>query len=157
MCQVTLCRGNRLTRICVHSKDLDELDADFVDAVSTEPPFAMSRPFELSPQQFKINTLGVVHSVSAFLPLLQRSTAPTRKIVVISSGGAIPARVVRTSETGIVAYCTTKAAAVMVAAKYAARLATERFAVVSMNPGVVDTSGTAAATCAYYIPCRMIR
>ncbi|OJT11341.1 Homoaconitase, mitochondrial [Trametes pubescens] len=110
-------------------KDLDELDADFVDA-------------------FKINTLGAVHSVSAFLPLLQRSAAPTRKIVVISSGGALPARTVRTSETGIVAYCTTKAAAVMVAAKYAARLATERFAVVSMNPGVVDTSVTAAAACA---------
>ncbi|KAI0819436.1 NAD-P-binding protein [Trametes gibbosa] len=108
-------------------KTIDELDEDFRDA-------------------FNVNTLGVIHSISAFLPLLRLSTASTRKIVVISSGGALPARIVRTGEGDVVAYSTTKAAAVMVAAKYAARLASERFAVISLAPGIVDTSGTATAT-----------
>ncbi|KAH9851227.1 NAD-P-binding protein [Lenzites betulinus] len=108
-------------------KDLDELDEDFRDA-------------------FNVNTLGVIHSITAFLPLLLLSTASTRKIAVISSGGALPARIVRTGEGDVVAYSTTKAAAVMVAAKFAARLASERFSIISLTPGVVDTSGTATAT-----------
>ncbi|KAI1782153.1 hypothetical protein LXA43DRAFT_1149857, partial [Ganoderma leucocontextum] len=38
--------------------------------------------------QYKVNALGPVHSITAFLPLLRASS--TKKIVVISSGGADP-------------------------------------------------------------------
>ncbi|KAI0776591.1 NAD-P-binding protein [Trametes elegans] len=103
-------------------KDLDELDADFIDA-------------------FKVNTLGVVHSVSAFLPLLRQGVK--KEIVVISTAGASPALTVQHNSTGVVAYSTTKAAAVMVAAKYAVSLKPEGFTVISVHPGVVDTSETA--------------
>ncbi|KAI0669048.1 NAD-P-binding protein [Trametes maxima] len=108
-------------------KDLDELDEDFIDA-------------------FKVNTLGVVHSISAFVPLLRKGVQ--KKIVVISTQGASPALTLRAESAGVAAYCTTKAAAVMIATKYAAGLKDEGFIVVSLNPGVVDTSGTAVDTSA---------
>lgn len=133
--------------IHIHSKDLDELDEDFRDAVGAISRYHQFRQILMKHSQFNVNTLGVVHSITAFLPLLRLSTASTRKIAVISSGGALPARIVRTGEGDVVAYSTTKAAAVMVAAKFAARLASERFSVISLTPGVVDTSGTATATC----------
>ena len=89
-----------------------------------------------------MNTLGVIHGISAFLPLLRSSTAGLKKIVVISSSGAVPSRVLRTGEADIVAYCTTKAGALMATTKWALRLKDEGFAVVSLNPGMVDVTGT---------------
>ncbi|KAI0640960.1 NAD-P-binding protein [Trametes meyenii] len=103
-------------------KDLDELDTDLIDA-------------------FKVNTLGVVHSITAFLPLLRKGVA--KKIVVIGTTGSVPSVTMLTASAGMAAYTTTKAAAIMVATKYAARLKDEGFTVVSINPGVVDTSKTA--------------
>ncbi|KAI0742358.1 hypothetical protein C8Q80DRAFT_1187780 [Daedaleopsis nitida] len=49
-------------------ESMDELDEDFIDT-------------------FRINTLGVIHGISAFLPLLRASPAPL-KVVVISTSGA---------------------------------------------------------------------
>ncbi|KAI0372392.1 NAD-P-binding protein [Pilatotrama ljubarskyi] len=105
-----------------HYKDLDELDEDFIDA-------------------FKANTLGIVHSVSVFLPLLRRGTA--KKIVIIGTAGASPKFTVFAGVPDVVAYNVTKAAGLMVAAKYAVSLKREGFTVVSIHPGVVDTSATA--------------
>ncbi|CDO69945.1 hypothetical protein BN946_scf184836.g19 [Trametes cinnabarina] len=104
-------------------KDLDELDSDFIDS-------------------FKVNTLGVVHSIAAFLPLLRRGT--DKKIVVLNTEGASVSLTLRSRVADVAAYCTTKSAAAMVAAKYAAALGKEGFVVVSMAPGVVDTSSTSA-------------
>ncbi|KAI0669047.1 NAD-P-binding protein [Trametes maxima] len=106
-------------------KDLDELDADLIDA-------------------FKVNTLGVVHSISAFLPLLRKGA--TKKIIVIGTTGSVPSVTMLTASAGMAAYTTTKAAAIMVATKYAARLKGKGFTVVSINPGVVDTSETAGGS-----------
>ncbi|KAI0761785.1 NAD-P-binding protein [Trametes elegans] len=102
--------------------NLDELDADFNEA-------------------FKVNTLGAIHSAAAFLPLLRRGTL--KRLVFISSGAADPALAVKLGIPDMVAYSTTKAATAMAAAKYAAALKSEGFTVVSMRPGVVDTSATA--------------
>ncbi|KAI0351228.1 NAD-P-binding protein [Trametes cingulata] len=102
--------------------DLDELDEDLIDA-------------------FKVNTLGIIHGVSAFLPLLRRGT--TKKIIILSTVGASPKYTVAWGAATGVAYSITKASGVMVAAKYAAGLKHEGFLVVSIHPGVVDTSGTA--------------
>ncbi|KAI9061881.1 NAD(P)-binding protein [Trametes sanguinea] len=104
-------------------KDLDELDSDFIDS-------------------FKVNTLGVVHSIHAFLPLLRRGTE--KKIIVLNTEGASVSLTLRSGAADVAAYCTTKAAAAMVTAKYAAAPSKEGFVVVSIAPGVVDTSATSA-------------
>ncbi|KAI0820522.1 NAD-P-binding protein [Trametes gibbosa] len=123
-------------------QDLDELDTDFVESVrlhrcSCPTPFSSSSQFS----QFKVNALGMVHSITAFLPLLRRG--PTKKIVLLNTEGASPSLTVRAGSADVAAYCTSKAAAAMVAAKYAARLGAEGFVVVSLCPGVVDTERTA--------------
>ncbi|KAI0742528.1 hypothetical protein C8Q80DRAFT_1328916 [Daedaleopsis nitida] len=103
--------------------DVETLDKDLIDS-------------------HKVNTLGVVHAMCAFLPLLRASPAPHRKIVVINSPAGDPAFVRAIDGAGMAAYGLTKAAALLAAAKYAAKLKGERFAVVSLAPGCVDTSET---------------
>ncbi|KAI0640957.1 NAD-P-binding protein [Trametes meyenii] len=105
-------------------KDLDELDEDFISA-------------------FKVNTLGVIHGITAFLPLLRKGA--TKKIVTISSEAASLGSTLRNSMAPGVAYGTTKAATVMVATKYAVALKDEGFIVISLDPGVVDTAATATS------------
>ncbi|KAJ8495268.1 hypothetical protein ONZ51_g1818 [Trametes cubensis] len=101
--------------------NMDELDADFIDS-------------------FKINALGVVHSIAAFVPLLRVGDA--KRIVVISTGGADPQTVFHAGIGDMAAYGITKAAAVMVATKWANKLKDDGFVVVSLAPGLVDTTGT---------------
>ncbi|TFK84095.1 NAD-P-binding protein [Polyporus arcularius HHB13444] len=100
---------------------MDELDADFIVS-------------------YKINALGVIHSISAFLSLLR--AAPTKKIVVISTAGADPTFVRKAGIANMSAYGMTKAAALIATTKYAVKLQDEGFIVVSMSPGLVDTTGT---------------
>ncbi len=94
-------------------------------------------------EQFKVNTLGVIHSVTPFVPLLR--AGPTKKIVVIGTGGGDPKSVLAVGIKNMLAYCATKAAAVMVATKWALELKDEGFVVVTLTPGLVDTSGTTGA------------
>lgn len=83
----------------------------------------------------------MAHSIAAFLPLLRLGAA--KKIVLLNTEGASPALSVRAGSADVAAYCTSKAASAMIAAKYAARLSGEGFVVVSLCPGVVDTEETA--------------
>ena len=87
--------------------------------------------------KFRVNVLGIIYSINAFLPLLRQS--PTRKILVISSTGGDPQRALLPN---MVAYGTTRAGSNMVIAKYAQLLGSERFLVMGSSPGVVDTSAT---------------
>ncbi|TFK84088.1 NAD-P-binding protein [Polyporus arcularius HHB13444] len=100
---------------------MDELDADFITS-------------------YKINALGVIHSISAFLPLLR--AAPTKKIVVISTGEADPKFVRKSGTAHMTAYGMTKAAALIATTKYAVKLQDEGFVVVAVSPGLVDNSDT---------------
>ncbi|CCL98832.1 uncharacterized protein FIBRA_00837 [Fibroporia radiculosa] len=102
----------------------DQLDAEFIES-------------------FKVNALGVVHSVNAFLPLLRENT--TKKIVIIGSGAGERSLMWNVRMHTMVAYGTSKAATNMVATKYAAQLESEGFTVVSLSPGIVDVSGTAVS------------
>ncbi|KAI0742352.1 NAD-P-binding protein [Daedaleopsis nitida] len=104
-------------------EDMQELDEDFIDA-------------------FKVNTLGVIHGIAAFLPLLRASSALLKKIVVISTGGADPKTVLSYGIADMAAYQITKAAALMATTKYALKLKDDRFVVVSLTPGLVDVSDT---------------
>ena len=90
--------------------------------------------------QFKINTLGVIHSITAFLPLLRAGSA--KKIVVINTGGADVKTVHKQGAMGLAAYSITKCAALMATTKWALKLKDEGFVVVSLTPGLVDTTGT---------------
>ncbi|KAI0349485.1 NAD-P-binding protein [Trametes cingulata] len=114
--------GDKLRRGYNDYKDLDELDEDFIDA-------------------YKVNTLGIIHSVSAFLPLLKRGA--TKKIVVIGTAGASVKLALVAGSADVAAYSVTKLAGLMVATKYAVGLKSEGFTVVTIHPGVVDTSKTA--------------
>ncbi|KAH9922392.1 NAD-P-binding protein [Fomitopsis serialis] len=91
-------------------------------------------------QSSKVNVLGPIHTVNAFLPLLREGT--TKKIVLIGSEGGERdfVRRVHLSETAV--YGITKAAENMVATKYAAELENEGFTVVAVSPGFVDVSST---------------
>ncbi|TBU28708.1 NAD(P)-binding protein [Dichomitus squalens] len=102
--------------------DVEQLDSDFIDA-------------------FKVNSLGPVHSIRAFLPLLRASS--TKKIVVIGTAGALPEFARFIGVSGTAAYTMTKAAGLLATTKYAVQLKDEGFVVVSLNPGLVNTLATA--------------
>ncbi|EJF62199.1 NAD(P)-binding protein [Dichomitus squalens LYAD-421 SS1] len=102
--------------------DVEQLDSDFIDA-------------------FKVNSLGPVHSIRAFLPLLRASS--TKKIVVIGTAGALPEFARFIGVSGTAAYTMTKAAGLLATTKYAVQLKGEGFVVVSLNPGLVNTLATA--------------
>lgn len=89
-----------------------------------------------------MNTLGVIHSIFAFLPLLRASSANLKKIVVISSGAADYKFINSTGHAHTTAYGITKAATVLATTKWAVKLKDEGFVVVSLSPGMADTSGT---------------
>ncbi|PIL30283.1 hypothetical protein GSI_07463 [Ganoderma sinense ZZ0214-1] len=104
--------------------NMEELDSAFISA-------------------YKINSLGPIHAVTAFLPLLRASN--TKKIVDIGSGAedSKSTRALRLSKT--VAYAMIKAAALLAATKFAVKLQDEGFVVVTLSPGMVDCSATAGA------------
>ena len=91
-------------------------------------------------RQFKVNTLGVVHGVSAFLPLLRAGS--TKKIIVIGSSGADLRCIRDGGVVDLVVYSMTKAAAHVAATKWALHLKDEGFIVVTLCPGMVDTTQT---------------
>ena len=103
--------------------------------------------------QFKVNTLGAIHSIDAFLPLLRKSTL--KKIAIISTSLGERDFVWKARLNEMAAYSVTKSAEHMVMAKYAASLDNEGFIVAAINPGGVDVSGTARAPrkCYFSLPC----
>ncbi|KZT05140.1 NAD-P-binding protein [Laetiporus sulphureus 93-53] len=97
--------------------------------------------YEDEDTSYKVNVLGVIPSVNAFLPLLRRGTM--KKVVIIGSEGGNRDFVWKMRVSSVAAYGTTKAAEAMVAMKYAALLEYEGFTVVTLSPGVVDVSAIA--------------
>ncbi|OBZ67322.1 hypothetical protein A0H81_12619 [Grifola frondosa] len=97
----------------------EELDADFNQA-------------------FKVNVLGVIHTINTFLPLLRKGSA--KKIVVLGAGAGNPDFAWKSRFAVMAAYSSTKGASAVVAAKYAVLLEEEGFTVVSLSPGLVNTA-----------------
>ncbi|KAI1795287.1 NAD(P)-binding protein [Ganoderma leucocontextum] len=104
--------------------NVEELDSEFIDA-------------------FKVNSLGPIHTITAFLPLLRASN--TRKIIVIGSGAGDPKAVQALGIANMSAYGMTKAAALIATTKFAIKFKDEGFVVVTLSPGTVDTSATAGS------------
>ncbi|KAF7347319.1 NAD(P)-binding protein [Mycena venus] len=89
---------------------------------------------------FKSNTIGVVHTTNAFLPLLKNGS--TKKVLTLSSGLGDLEVTVAGEYVGRVSYSISKAALNMVVAKYAAQYKAEGFVFLAICPGGVDTSET---------------
>ncbi|KAF8204482.1 hypothetical protein K438DRAFT_1757681 [Mycena galopus ATCC 62051] len=89
---------------------------------------------------FKANTISVVHSTNAFLPLLKNGAA--KKVLTMSSAHGDLDLVLAGEVIGLASYGISKAALNMVVAKYAAQFKSEGFVFLAMSPGMVDTSET---------------
>ncbi|KAI0077084.1 NAD(P)-binding protein [Panus rudis PR-1116 ss-1] len=89
---------------------------------------------------FKINTIGVAHTINAFLPLLKNtSKTKTAKVITLSSGVADTDFTVKSEYGQATAYSVSKAATNMVVAKYAAEYKHENFVFLAISPGYVKT------------------
>ncbi|KAH9929441.1 uncharacterized protein B0H18DRAFT_211604 [Fomitopsis serialis] len=143
--EVTKITGGALD-VLVHNAARTEGENTIKGFLDYETPEKLDEEFIAS---FKVNVLGVVHTVNAFLPLLRKGTA--KKIIVIGSEGGDCSLVWRIRLANAAAYGTTKAAENMVATKYAAELESEDFTVASVSPGIVDVSKTAAES-GFYVP-----
>ncbi len=89
-------------------------------------------------ESFKVNVIGVIHTINAFLPLIKKGSA--KKVVLISSGMADPALV----NSGIATdapYTISKTAANMAIYKYNAKYKKEGILFFAISPGVVATWG----------------
>jgi len=87
---------------------------------------------------FKTNTIGVVHSTNAFLPLLRSGT--TKKVLTLSTPLSETDVTLLGDIIGEPSYAISKAAVNMVVAKYAAQFKSEGFTFLTISPGMVNTS-----------------
>ncbi|KAJ6541775.1 hypothetical protein B0H19DRAFT_958600 [Mycena capillaripes] len=91
---------------------------------------------------FKANTISVVHAINAFLPLLRNGS--TKKVIVLSSGLADPDFTLFGEVAAEPSYSISKAAVNMVVTKYAAQLKAEGFVFLALSPGLVDVQDATA-------------
>ena len=88
-----------------------------------------------------VNVLGVVYSINAFLPLIEKGTL--KKIVAISTGLADPDFAIAGDGNPLfITYASMKAALNMVVAKFAAELRSKDVKVLALSPGLVNTKET---------------
>ncbi|KAJ7625329.1 hypothetical protein DFH06DRAFT_742855 [Mycena polygramma] len=87
---------------------------------------------------FKTNTIGVVHTINAFLPLLKNGAA--KKVLSLSTGIADLPVTLLAGAVGEVSYSISKAALNMVVAKYAAQYKADGFVFLAICPGAVKTT-----------------
>ncbi len=88
----------------------------------------------------EVNVIGVIYSINAFLPLVQKSGI--KKIVVISTGMADPEIALQCGFETLVTYSAIKAALNMVVVKYAVELKSAGITLLALSPGVVNTRET---------------
>ncbi|KAK6523059.1 hypothetical protein TWF281_002482 [Arthrobotrys megalospora] len=86
---------------------------------------------------FEINTMAVVHTTNAFLPLLRKSQI--KKVAVLSSGIGDIEGIVEWGMKDNVPYCVSKAALNMVVAMYSTALVDDGVTIVAISPGLVRT------------------
>lgn len=103
----------------INSDQVEELGKDILSSVD----FAVVRQIQL---------------VNAFLPLIRKGI--TKKIIFLGTGVADIPLTLGSEFPYVVPYSVSKAAAHMLAAKYAVALKSERIVVVTVSPGLVDTA-----------------
>lgn len=88
-------------------------------------------------QSFKVNTLGLIHTVQAFLPLVRKGSV--KKVVNITSGMADLDLINEIDIAVAGPYSISKAAANVAIAKYSAAHKGEGILFLSISPGFVGT------------------
>jgi NAD(P)-dependent dehydrogenase (short-subunit alcohol dehydrogenase family) len=97
-------------------------------------PSFLNEDLELS---FRINAVGLVNSISAFMPLVRASTM--RKIIALTSANGVCSFINESGlETGV-AYATSKAAVNLLVAKYDATYKSEGILIMGICAGAVNT------------------
>ncbi|KLO16139.1 NAD-binding protein [Schizopora paradoxa] len=86
---------------------------------------------------FKTNTLGPIHTINAFVPLLRKGDL--KKCIVISTTAGSPRVAAETSFAHFVGYGISKAGVNLATAKYAARFKDEGIIFLAVTPGMVKT------------------
>jgi NAD(P)-dependent dehydrogenase (short-subunit alcohol dehydrogenase family) len=88
--------------------------------------------------QFEVNTVGVIFTINAFLPLLKRGS--TKKVITLGSAVGDVEFTLASKWVGHAPYSISKAAITMVNAKYAVEYQDEGFTFLTIAPGLVSTS-----------------
>ena len=88
-------------------------------------------------ESFKVNALGLVNVVHAFLPLVRKGSV--KKVVNLSTGMADLDLIHKVDLASAAPYVASKAASNTIVAKYAAALKEEGILFLSMSPGYVST------------------
>ncbi|KAH9924653.1 NAD(P)-binding protein [Epithele typhae] len=86
---------------------------------------------------FRTNTIGTIHAINAFLPLLRKGAM--KKIVCVTSGAGSIELALKINYDASCMYSISKAASNMAAAQFAVALRPEGFTVLSISPGYVNT------------------
>jgi NAD(P)-dependent dehydrogenase (short-subunit alcohol dehydrogenase family) len=124
------------------------VDYLIINEVYTNPAESFLSPSEFSGkeelltnsmiQSLKVNVLGAIFSINAFLPLVRKSNI--KKIIVITTGLADRDMTEKSTISFWLIYSSMKAALNMVVAKYAVELKSEGFKLLALSPGLVDTT-----------------
>jgi NAD(P)-dependent dehydrogenase (short-subunit alcohol dehydrogenase family) len=89
-------------------------------------------------ESLKVNVLGVVFTINAFLPLVRKSSV--KKIIVITTGLSDRDAAEKSTISFYMTYSAMKAALNIVVTKYASELRSEGIVLLALSPGVVDTT-----------------
>lgn len=122
--------GTQISNTFFSDSDIQTLEDDFLES-------------------FKVNVLGLVNVVQAFLPLVRKGSV--KKVINLSSGIA-DLELIHATELAIGGpYAVSKAAANVVVAKYAAALKDEGILFLSMSPGFVATESNLEGKRRFYL------
>ncbi len=106
----------------------------------------MTEPFYQKQIQYKTNTLGTIHVINAFLPLLRAGV--TKNCIIIGSSLGSTRVAQRTGVIKYSGYSMSKAALNIAAVRYASRYKDEGVIFLSITPGLVKT--LEGRECDYY-------
>lgn len=95
-------------------------------------------------ESLKVNVLGVIFAINAFLPLIRKSKI--KKIIVITTGLSDRDLIEKSTISFFMTYSAMKAALNMVVAKYAVELKSEGVIFLALSPGLVDTTADKPAS-----------
>ncbi|KAA1466363.1 NAD(P)-binding protein [Dentipellis sp. KUC8613] len=87
---------------------------------------------------YRVNVIGVVHTINIFLPLIKKGSL--KKVIVISSGAGDLDFTLTTTYDVNAPYSISKAAVNMAVAKYAGEYKEEGIAFLALSPGMVNTT-----------------
>ena len=100
----------------------------------------------LNETQYKINVVGTIHMINAFLPLLRAGT--TKKCIIIGSGVGSHKLARRTEALDYSGYAMSKAALNIAAVRYASKYRSEGVIFLTISPGLVRTLQGSEFCCA---------